>query len=98
MYTVCTCVHTLPHYMYVCTVRHYIRTYIHTYIHTIYAEIFMGEIFRGLNFHGVKMVEATHENWPLQKFCHLYSLLDGKMAAEFRKKLCIPGYLVYDDM
>ena len=32
------------------------------------------------------MVEATHENWPPQKFCYLDSLLSGKMAAEFRKK------------
>ena len=42
------------------------------------------------------MVEATHENWPPLSFCHFDSLLDGKMAAEFRKKLCGHGYHVYD--
>ena len=41
------------------------------------------------------MAEATHENWVPQKICHLDSLLDGKMAAEFRKKLCKRGYHVY---
>ena len=40
------------------------------------------------------VVEATHENSP-RKFCHL---LDGKMAAEFRKKLCVRGYHVYNDI
>ena len=44
------------------------------------------------------MVEATHKNWLPQKFCHLDSLLDGKMAAEFRKKLCVHGYHVYSDI
>ena len=44
------------------------------------------------------MVEATHENWLPQKFCHLDSLLDGKMAAEFRKKLCMCGHHVYNDI
>ena len=44
------------------------------------------------------MVEATHENWLPRKFCHLDSLLDGKMAAEFRKKLCMRGYHVYNDI
>ena len=32
------------------------------------------------------MVEATHKNWPPRNFCHLDSLLDGKMATEFLKK------------
>ena len=44
------------------------------------------------------MIEATHENWPSRKFCHLDSLLNGKMAAEFRKKLCVRGYHVYNDI
>ena len=50
--------------------------------------------FVGLIF----VVEATDENWPPRKFCHLDSLLDGKMAAEFRKKLCVHGYHVYNDI
>ena len=44
------------------------------------------------------MVEATHKNWPPRKFCHLDSLLDGKMAAEFGKKLCMRGYHVNNDI
>ena len=44
------------------------------------------------------MVEATHENWPPRKFRHLGSLLNGKMAAEFRKKLCMRRYHVYNDI
>ena len=44
------------------------------------------------------MVEATHKNWPPQKFCHLDSLLDGKMTAELRKKLCVRGCHVYSDI
>ena len=34
------------------------------------------------------MVEATHENWQPQKFCHLDSL----------QKLCVCGYHVYNDI
>ena len=44
------------------------------------------------------MVEATHENWPPQNFCHLDSLLNGNMAAELRKKLCVHGYHIYNDI
>ena len=44
------------------------------------------------------MVEATHENWTPQKFYHLDSLLNGKMAAEFRKKLCVRGYNTYNNI
>ena len=33
------------------------------------------------------MVEATHKNLLPQKFCHIDTLCDRKMAAEFRKKL-----------
>ena len=50
---------------------------------TVYAEIFMGEIFRVLNFRGwsrPQKLAATKIFLPLD------SLLDGKMAAEFRKK------------
>ena len=62
----------------------------------------MGEIlnFGELNFRGVKnfVVEATHENLLPRKFCHLDSLLNGKMAAEFRKKLCMHGHHVNNDI
>ena len=44
------------------------------------------------------MIEATHQNLTPQKFCHLDSLLDGKMAAEFRQKLCMRGYHFYNDL
>ena len=35
---------------------------------------------------------------PTLKFGHFDSLLDGKMAAEFRKKLYVHGYHVYNDI
>ena len=49
------------------------------------------------------MIEATYENLPPQTFCHLDSLLDGKMTAEIRKKaihvhVCVCGYHVYNDI
>ena len=64
----------------------YVCIHVHMFIsvHTVYAEIFVGEIFCGLNFHGIKF------SWLKP------SLLDGKMAAEFRKKLCVHGYHVYN--
>ena len=50
---------------------------------TVYTEIFVGEIFRGY-FHGVKFLwlKPPMKIWPQGKFD---SLLDGKIAAEFRK-------------
>ena len=67
---------------------------------TVYSEIFAGEIFRGLNFRGVKfsLLKPSTKIWRHENFatCTLtVCLMD--MAAEFRKKLCVRGYHVYNN-
>ena len=67
---------------------------------TIYAEIFVGEIFRRLNFCGVKF------SWlkpPTKILCHeifatltVWSMERWQLISE--QKLCVRGYHVYNDI
>ena len=44
------------------------------------------------------MVKPTQKNLSPRKFCHTDTLRDEKMAAEFRNKICMRGYHVYNDI
>ena len=76
-----------------------LKPYMYINTCTVYAEIFVGEIFCGLNFRGVKF------SWlkPPMKIGH-HKILPPWQFARWKdvcwvqkKKLCVHGYHVYDD-